>query len=193
MENPQDLQEIFAAYLSLYPHEIERQKSFKDFIEHAAFEDLYHRKNFNGHITASAFIVDRNQAQMLLIRHKRLNRWLQPGGHVDYTDASILAAAFRETFEETNIDKRDLEWISPPFPFNVPADIDSHVIPENESKQEKEHVHHDFRFLFLHKGEKNVQINPVEITHYQWQDIRTLSGSPEFAGLAEKIRFLLRQ
>ncbi|MBK6950181.1 MAG: NUDIX hydrolase [Haliscomenobacter sp.] len=193
MENTQDLQEILETYLSRYPQEMERQRSFKEFIEHTPFEDLYHRKNFNGHITASAFIVDQDHAQMLLIHHKGLNRWLQPGGHVDYTDASILAAAFRETLEETNIDERDLEWIRPSFPLNIPVDIDSHVIPENELKQEKEHVHHDFRFLFLYKGGKNVQINPSEVTHYQWQDIDALSGNPEFAGLAEKIWFLLQR
>lgn len=192
MENPQDLQEIFSAYISLFPQEMKRQRSFQEFIAHTPFEDLYHRKNFNGHITASAFIADQDHAHLLLIRHKRLDRWLQPGGHVDYTDASILAAAFRETLEETNIDERDLEWIRPSFPLNIPADIDSHLIPEIELKQEKEHVHHDFRFLFRYKGGKNIQINLSEVTHYQWQGMEALSGDPEFAHVVQKIRFFLQ-
>lgn len=193
MEHPHDLQEIFSAYLSLFPQETARQRPFREFIAHTPFEELYHRKNFNGHITASAFIVGPDHTQMLLIRHKRLERWLQPGGHVDYTDASILAAAFRETWEETNIDERDLEWVRPSSPLNIPADIDSHVIPENGLKQEKEHIHHDFRFLFRYRGEKTVRINPAEVTHYEWQEMEALSVNPEFALVVEKIRFFLQR
>ncbi|MEJ7674420.1 MAG: hypothetical protein WKF59_17420 [Chitinophagaceae bacterium] len=41
---------------------------------------------------------------------------------------------------------------------NVPLDIDSHYIPANKNKNEQEHVHHDFRYLFVYNGDKNITI-----------------------------------
>lgn len=60
-----------------------------------------------GHITMSAIILDPKIASVLLVWHRKLNRWLQPGGHVE-TDEEPLAAALRETEEETGIPQRHL-------------------------------------------------------------------------------------
>lgn len=52
------------------------------------------------HVTASAIVV--SERGVLLHRHKRLGRWLQPGGHVDPGEAPS-AAAVREVVEETGL------------------------------------------------------------------------------------------
>ena len=75
--------------------------------------------------------------KLLLILHPRLQRWLQPGGHVEPHDASIVAAARRELEEECGITHAEL--LDPFFDFDI------HTIPG--SKREPEHQHFDVRVL----------------------------------------------
>lgn len=92
-----------------------------------------------GHFTASAFVLSPDRHSVLLIFHGKLHRWLQPGGHVDPADGSLLEAAQRELAEETGIiDAR-------PFRSGL-FDVDVHVIPARKS--EPEHRHFDARFVF---------------------------------------------
>src|SRR6202008_1440543 len=67
--------------------------------------DPFDREHFApGHVTASAFVLDPAHARLLLILHSKLGRWLQPGGHVESDDASVVSAARREVLEETGLD-----------------------------------------------------------------------------------------
>ena len=90
------------------------------------------------HFTASALVLDSSGERALLLFHKKLQRWLQPGGHVEAFDASFLAAALREGLEETGLPALEavLERL---------FDVDSHPIPAREN--EPAHTHHDMRFL----------------------------------------------
>lgn len=98
------------------------------------------RSSFSpGHFTASAFILSPSRDELLLIYHSKLERWLQPGGHIDAMDGSIIEAASREIQEEVNIS--DL-LPSPPTIF----DLDIHHIPARA--HDPTHEHFDVRFLF---------------------------------------------
>ncbi|HKP60355.1 MAG TPA: NUDIX domain-containing protein [Polyangiales bacterium] len=102
-------------------------------------EDPFERAHYApGHITASAFVLDRARAEVLLILHGKLGRWLQPGGHVDPEDSSVLAAARREVLEETGlvVDAEGCELL----------DVDVHKIPAR--KEQPAHEHFDVRFMF---------------------------------------------
>lgn len=96
-----------------------------------------------GHITASAFVLAPEGGEILLIHHSKLGLWLQPGGHVDPTDADVIAAARREVLEETALEDLVLEPGAPVF-----LDVDVHEIPANPRKGEGAHQHHDIRVLF---------------------------------------------
>lgn len=101
--------------------------------------DVRARDHFTpGHLTASAFVLSPDEAQLLLIFHGKLHLWLQPGGHVEPTDADLLAASLREVTEETGL--VELEVLDPLF------DVDVHMIPAR--KTEPEHKHFDVRALF---------------------------------------------
>jgi len=187
LENPKELMDMYQQYISLHQGEVERQVMFREFVAHTAFDDLYNRKNFVGHITASAMIIAHDEPRMLLLHHKSLDRWLQPGGHVDYTDDSVLSAALREAHEETGIGHVELELISPGFSEHIPIDLDSHFIPANPAKSEDQHYHHDVRFLFRYKGHWDIAINESESRNYRWVGFDELSLDKTFAMLVEKI------
>jgi 8-oxo-dGTP pyrophosphatase MutT (NUDIX family) len=94
--------------------------------------------NLNGHITASAWVLSPHRTETLLTHHRKLNRWLQLGGHID-DDATIQEAAFREAVEESGIDSVHLIEDSI-------FDIDVHLIPARN--EVADHYHYDIRFLF---------------------------------------------
>ncbi|KNB51838.1 NUDIX domain-containing protein [Streptomyces caatingaensis] len=57
----------------------------------------------DGHITASALVVDPAAGRVLLTLHRKLGMWLQLGGHCEPEDATLAAAALREAREESGI------------------------------------------------------------------------------------------
>jgi len=100
--------------------------------------DAHRRERLEGHLTASALVVDPARGKALLTHHKKLGRWLQLGGHCD-GDANLARSALREAIEESGI--ADLR-IDP-----TPIDVDVHTIPARGA--EPEHLHLDTRFLVL--------------------------------------------
>lgn len=102
-------------------------------------ELYWSRKTLAGHLTASAWITDRDRERAVLLHHKKLNIWVQPGGHIDEADEGLLQASYREAMEETGV--TDLTPVS-----KLPFDVDVHRIPARKS--EPEHWHLDIRFWF---------------------------------------------
>jgi len=127
------------------------------------------RSTMPGHITASTFILDEAYKHVLLIHHVALNRWLQPGGHVDAGE-SRLGAALREAEEETGL---KVKAVVPRF-----LDVDIHRIPTNAKKQEPAHWHLDVRFLCVAEGTQPL-INDKECSGYRWQALTDLLIVPE--------------
>ena len=121
--------------------------------------DFASRLNPAGHLTGSAWVVNPARDAVLLIHHVNLNRWLQPGGHVEEEDASIQATAARETLEECG--SAEVELVSP-----VLYDLDVHPIPER--KGFPAHLHYDFRFLVRVPDEAAFAAQEGEITDVRW-------------------------
>ena len=182
------INKITDAYLLHYPSEADRMALFTVYLVGATPEGLFDRKNFKGHITTSAFIVNTAKEEMLLLRHKSLKRWLQPGGHVEGDD-SLLQSAQREAEEETGISRAQLCHI-PVIAENerIPFDIDSHYIPSNPKKNEEGHYHHDFRYLFVYTGDGAANYNEDESTGLKWVPFKELETDETFGGMVDKIR-----
>jgi 8-oxo-dGTP pyrophosphatase MutT (NUDIX family) len=106
---------------------------------HAAGDPFARDHFMPGHFTASGFVLAPDSGALLLIHHRKLNRWLQPGGHVERADTDIAAAARRELREEVGLAVSPLE-------SDAIFDLDVHAIPA--LGREPAHEHFDVRFLF---------------------------------------------
>lgn len=102
----------------------------------AEHDDALVRECLEGHLTASAILLDASGERGLFTLHKKLKKWLQLGGHCD-GDANLAGVALREAWEESGIDGLAVD----PSPIRV----DVHTIPEY--KGVPEHLHLDTSFV----------------------------------------------
>jgi 8-oxo-dGTP pyrophosphatase MutT (NUDIX family) len=109
-----------------------------------ASADLFSRHHFEpGHFTASGFVVSPDRSSLLLVHHTKLDKWLQPGGHVEPDDADLEGSARREVHEETGLG--DLALIGL-------LDLDVHRFPERDGGPAHDHL--DVRFGFCAHSEE---------------------------------------
>ncbi len=139
--------------------------------------DWWRRALAEGHFTASAWVTDAACRQALLLHHAKLNRWLQPGGHLDEEDDSPAAGALREAREESGIARLTL------FDGRL-FDVDVHEIPERGN--EARHFHYDLRY-------RVVAVNTAitlssESLGYRWMDLLSLCDDNADEGLARMAR-----
>ncbi len=186
MTSKEGIISCFEIYRERFPGEHAATQLFSDYLLSTSQDELFTRKNFDGHITTSAFIIDPGHKEMLLLRHKSLGRWLQPGGHTE-ADDSLLLSALREAVEETGIPEEQLRNIPVFANKEVPFDIDSHYIPANEKKQEAGHYHHDLRYLFVYTGDGRTNYNEDESTGLKWVTFSELADDATFGHVIKKI------
>lgn len=127
--------------------EVEFKSKILKFIEENI--DCFSRNLDIGHITGSAWLINKNGDKALLTHHAKLNTWLQLGGHAD-GDQDILRVALKEASEESGISS--IKAISEEI-----FDIDVHQIPAN--KKEKAHIHYDIRFILQVSSDEEIKIN----------------------------------
>ncbi len=127
---------------ALVPEDAEEAKHRQRMLELAAGgKNALSRHHYHpGHFTASAFVLNPDQTSLLFVFHRRLDKWLQPGGHIDPGDVDVFAAARREVVEETGVNSLEAPE-GPPALF----DLDVHSIPARGS--EPLHEHFDLRIL----------------------------------------------
>jgi len=111
--------------------------------------DCFERTCRPGHVTGSGWVLSHDRSRCLLVHHRKLNRWLQPGGHADGQN-DLADVALREVCEESGLVELELPKSLGKI---VPLDIDVHIIPARTDKSgkviEDAHEHHDIRFLIL--------------------------------------------
>ncbi len=130
----QDVLNKVEIYAKHFPSEISTVRDIVKFIQ--LHTDCFERSQLLGHVTGSAWLVNQAGSHVLLTHHKKLDRWLQLGGHAD-GDCDILAVAMKEGVEESGI--IDIIPVT-----ECIFDIDIHRIPER--KDEPAHFHYDIRF-----------------------------------------------
>jgi 8-oxo-dGTP pyrophosphatase MutT (NUDIX family) len=144
--------------------------------------DCFERDCFPGHITASAWIVSREQRAVLLTHHRKLDRWLQLGGHAE-GESDVLRTALREAEEESGMTGFE------PLPLGASPeilDVDVHVIPARGA--EPAHEHHDIRFLLEVSEGQSIRRQESESKAMRWFPAAGLSARLEEESLARMAR-----
>lgn len=134
------------------------------------------RENKEGHLTASAWIVNNERNKVLLHKHLAINKWIQLGGHVEEAE-TIKEAALREASEESGLNSLSL------LNENV-FDIDHHLIPAH--KNQAEHIHYDIRYL-LEAEDKEELEKSSESKNLKWLE---LSEIEEYVSEESVLRML---
>jgi 8-oxo-dGTP pyrophosphatase MutT (NUDIX family) len=122
---------------------------------------LFDRARADGHLTGSAFILDAAGDAVLLLFHKKLERWLQPGGHGEPHDVHPLDVALREAREETGLEDLTVDLRAP-----APFDVDVHRIPARGD--EPAHDHLDVRYLLRAPQSTPVVLQREEVEGFRW-------------------------
>jgi 8-oxo-dGTP pyrophosphatase MutT (NUDIX family) len=126
---------LLEAYLPRDPEQARFRREMLAFVDEHPL-DAHRRTCLPGHLTASSLVLDLSRGRALLTHHRKLDRWLQLGGHCD-GDSNLPAVALREALEESGIAGLAID------PRIV--DLDIHPIPARPG--EPEHLHLDARFL----------------------------------------------
>jgi 8-oxo-dGTP pyrophosphatase MutT (NUDIX family) len=111
-----------------------------------------------GHVTGSAFIVCAPTGRILLHHHRRLDAWLQMGGHDD-GERDTAATALREAREESGL--VDLAFLVPEI-----LDVDVHPVPAG--KGEPPHLHHDVRYALATRTPGAILRDDAESIDLRW-------------------------
>ncbi len=157
-----DLLELLSHYRQQCPSELAAVDELIKFV--STNSKCFERDLLIGHVTGSAWLVDATGENVLLTHHKKLNRWLQLGGHAD-GDTNILSVALREAEEESGLSQIEQAR------FGI-FDIDIHAIPARG--EEPEHLHYDVRFALQAKGDQNFIVSE-ESNQLAWVPISKLA------------------
>ncbi len=177
MDARQALIELLAAH---QPQDEKERLDLLHMRRHAAeLREPFSREQLPAHFTASAVVVSASGAEVCLVHHKKLQRWLQPGGHVEPGE-HMANAALREAREETA-----LELALDPR-CQKPIDVDVHVIPARGTAPEHEHL--DVRYLLVAKSEaaRHDPNESLDARWFGWAEARALASDAALLRLLHK-------
>lgn len=157
-----NLHRLLDNYAVRYPLENDCVQRFRRFLD--TYADCFERTQLSGHVTGSAWLVNRAGTHVLLTHHRKLDLWVQLGGHAD-GDTDILRVARTEAQEESGI--QTLRTVSPQI-----FDLDIHAIPARGA--EPEHFHYDVRFALQTVDSDDYTLS-AESKALEWVEITRLA------------------
>ncbi len=154
-------QELLASELRSYRGVDEVEEAHRQTIlrQVEATPDWWHRDTLPGHVTASAYLVSPDLSQLLLHHHRKLDRWLQLGGH-DEGERHPAKAVIREVAEESGLVAFD--FYGQPVIF----DLDVHPIPAHGDQPVHDHL--DVRYLMVADPDEPLRRDEAESKALRW-------------------------
>ncbi|MGI5488049.1 NUDIX hydrolase [Microtetraspora malaysiensis] len=151
---------VLSAYMLRYPDEAALLAEPVRLLSRGRDFDFASRRTFPMHVTVSALLV--RDAEILLVEHLAYGLILQPGGHLEPTDASLADAALRELTEETGVDPDRVVPTS-----DVPVYIEYGKVPARPNKAEPEHYHLDIGYSYMTDADIG-RIQESEVSGAAW-------------------------
>lgn len=168
---------LLEKYTPFHESDTEALQRTLDFVK--SCPTCFDREHYEpGHITGSGWILNESQDSVLLTHHRKLDIWIQPGGHVD-GETDVFQSALREAYEETGLAK--IEPLSEEI-----YDIDIHRFPERKGKPA--HLHFDIRFAFISKAGDDYTVSE-ESHDLRWvriEDMETWNDDLSMTRMADK-------
>ena len=121
------------------------------------------RERLAGHFTGAAWLVSADGERVLLTHHRKLDRWLQLGGHAD-GDRDLARVALREAEEESGLEGLSVD--------REIFDLDRHWIPERGDVPG--HWHYDVRYV-VHAGGNEAYVVSDESHDLAWREINGIA------------------
>ena len=172
----QSLLDQISEYALRHPDEADVIRDFSEFVK--SEPRCFERSLEKGHITGSAWVVNADGDEVLLTHHRKLDRWLQLGGHAD-GESDILTVAMKEAEEESGLAEFS------PVGEGI-FDIDIHLIPER--KGEPAHLHYDVRYVLRANGETDYIVSD-ESHDLRWvkpDEVKTLTTESSMMRMVAK-------
>ncbi len=160
-----DLDSQLRRYVRAFPDEASVAEAFQALLNDA--QDPFVRERLAGHFTASAWLVDAAGQRLLMTHHRKLDRWLQLGGHAD-GDRDLAAVALREAEEESGL----TGLVVLPEIF----DLDRHWIPGRGHVPG--HWHFDVRYVVRATSHEDFVVSD-ESHALAWREIDGLLDAPD--------------
>jgi len=101
--------------------------------------NCFDRALLHGHVTGSAWVLNPARTHTLMMHHRKIGLWLQPGGHAD-GNPDIQQVVLKETSEESGIPLPKISLVDEDI-----FDVDIHTVYPSE--HDDRHEHFDVRFL----------------------------------------------
>ena len=158
----QPILDALAVYRKHYPDEADVLARFEAFVHDEP--RCFHNDCWSGHITGSSWLLDATGTRALLTHHKKLDKWLQLGGHSD-GERDTLAVALREAHEESGLIVIALD--------STILDLDIHQIPARG--EQPAHLHYDVRYL-LQASESDTFVVSDESHELAWVSVEDLGA-----------------
>lgn len=156
-----DITQELATYLQMYPDEA---TPLSEPMRLLARGGCTSRHDFPMHVTVGALLV-RAGTEILLVQHRAYGILLQPGGHLELSDATSRDAALRDLAEETGVDPQQVVPAS-----RAPVYIEYGQVPARPAKGEPEHHHLNFGYAFTTRN-ANADVGRIqesEVTGAGW-------------------------
>ena len=154
-----EISRVVGAYLERYPDEAEALAEPVRLLPQG--QNFAWRRTFPMHVTVGALLVRGDE--ILLVDHRAYGIILQPGGHLEPEDATLIGAALRELVEESGADRATISPVS-----QDPVYIEFGPVPARPAKDEPPHFHLDIGFAFTTMDGDVGRIQESEITGAAW-------------------------
>ena len=176
----QNLKQLLKSYIQKNPYEVNAIKMLNFFDNH---DGCFEKDNLPGHFTGSAWVISPDKNKILMTHHKKLNMWLQLGGHAD-GEKDLKLVAIKEAKEESGFNN-----------FSILSeeifDLDIHKI--ESINEEPEHLHYDVRFLLEADPNEQDIIISEESHDVKWihlDDVLEYNSEGSISRMVEKTKKL---